>query len=134
MATHSSILAWRVPWTEELGSLQSMRSRRVRHNRVTNPFTFSFRLNSGFVCFVAQSCLTASPWTVAHQAPLSMEFSRQEYWSGMLFRSPGDLPTSGIKPTFLVSPALSSWFLTASATWEAPTMNLSGCNFITSQG
>ena len=86
------------------------------------------------MCFVAQSRLTASPWTVAHQAPLAMEFSRQEYWSGMLFPSPGDLPTSGIKPTSLVSPALSSRFLTASATWEAPMMNLLGYNFITSQG
>ena len=41
---------------------------------------------------------SATPWTVAHQAPLSMEFSRQEYWSGLLFPSPGDLPDPGIKP------------------------------------
>ena len=40
--------------------------------------------------------LFATPWTVAHQAPLSMEFSRQEYWSG-LFPSPGDLPNPGIE-------------------------------------
>ena len=39
-----------------------------------------------------------TPWTVAHQAPLSMEFSRQEYWSGLLFPSPGDLPNPGIEP------------------------------------
>ena len=38
------------------------------------------------------------PWTVAHQAPLSMEFSRQEYWSGLPFPSPGDLPDPGIEP------------------------------------
>ena len=37
-------------------------------------------------------------WTVAHQSPLSMEFSRQEYWSGLLFPSPGDPPNPGIKP------------------------------------
>ena len=37
-------------------------------------------------------------WTVAYQAPPSMEFSRQEYWSGLLFPSPGDLPHPGIKP------------------------------------
>ena len=43
------------------------------------------------------------PWTVAHQAPPSMGFSRQEYWSGLPFPSPGDLPNSGIKPR---SPAL----------------------------
>ena len=38
------------------------------------------------------------PWTVAHQAPLSMEFSRQEYWSGLAFPSPGDLPDLGMEP------------------------------------
>ena len=53
---------------------------------------------------VTQSCPTlAASWTVAHQAPLSMGFSRQEYWSGLPFPSPGDLPNPGIKPT---SPAL----------------------------
>ena len=41
---------------------------------------------------------SATPWTVAHQAPLSMKFSRQEYWSGLLFHSPGYLPDPGIKP------------------------------------
>ena len=44
-----------------------------------------------------------TPWTAAHQAPLSMEFSRQEYWSGLSFPSPGDHPDSGIEPG---SPAL----------------------------
>ena len=48
---------------------------------------------------VAKSCLTlASPWTVTCQAPLSMGISRQEYWSGLPFPSPGDLPDLGIKP------------------------------------
>ena len=42
--------------------------------------------------------LFATPWTVAHQAPQSMEFSRQEYWSGLSFPSPGDLSDPGIKP------------------------------------
>ena len=42
--------------------------------------------------------LFATLWTVAHQAPLSMGFSRQEYWSGLPFPSPGDLPNPGIKP------------------------------------
>ena len=45
----------------------------------------------------------ATPWTVAHQAPLSMDFSRQEYWNGLPFPSPGDLLDPGIKPG---SPAL----------------------------
>ena len=55
-----------------------------------------------FVCMcvlVAQSCLLfVTPRTVAHQDSLSMEFSRQEYWSGLPFPSPGDLPDPGIKP------------------------------------
>ena len=52
----------------------------------------------------------AIPWTVAHQAPLSMGFPRQEYWSGLPFPPPGDLPDPGIKP---VSPALAGRFFTA---------------------
>ena len=53
---------------------------------------------------VTKLCPTlAIPWTVACQAPLSMGFSRQEYWSGLPFPSPGDLPDPGIKPG---SPAL----------------------------
>ena len=51
-------------------------------------------------------------WTVAHQAPLSMGFSRQEYWSGFPFPSPGDLPDPGTEPTSLVSPALTDGFFT----------------------
>ena len=42
--------------------------------------------------------LFVTPWTVAHQAPLPMEFSRQEYWSGLPLPSPGDLPNPGIEP------------------------------------
>ena len=53
--------------------------------------------------------LIATPWTVAHQAPLSVEFPRQEYWSGLLFLSTGDLPDQGIEPA---SPALAGGFFT----------------------
>jgi len=56
--------------------------------------------------------LFATPWTIARQAPLSMEFSRQEYWSGFPFSSPGYLPDLGIKPTSPVSPALAGGFFT----------------------
>ena len=64
-----------------------------------------------FAC--AQLCLTlCNPWTVAHQAPLSMAFSRQENWSGFPFPPPGDLPYPGIKPTSLMSPALADGFFT----------------------
>ena len=47
-----------------------------------------------------------TPWTVASQAPLSMEFTRQEYWSGLPFATPGDLPDSGTEPGSPVYPAL----------------------------
>ncbi|ELR62335.1 hypothetical protein M91_01857, partial [Bos mutus] len=50
------------------------------------------------------------------QSPLSMEFSRQEYWSELPFPTPGDLPDPGIEPVSLVSPALASGFFTTSAT------------------
>ena len=56
-------------------------------------------------------------WTAARQAPLSMGFSRQEYWSGLPFPSPGDLPNPGIESK---SPALAGGFFTTSATWEVP--------------
>ena len=54
--------------------------------------------------------LFATPWTVAHQAPPSMGFFRQEYWSGLLFPSPGDLPDPGTEPR---SPALQAEALTS---------------------
>ena len=51
-------------------------------------------------------CVCVFPWTVAHQAPLSLEFSRQEYWSGLPFPSPGDLLNPGIKPKCPAFPTL----------------------------
>ena len=61
----------------------------------------------------------ATPWTVAHQAPLSMEFSRQEYWSGLPFASPGDLPDPWIEPA---SPALAGGFF-ATEPLETPVLS-----------
>ena len=58
-------------------------------------------------------------WTVACQAPLSVEFSRKEYWNGLPFPPPGDLPEPGIKPMSLMSPALAGGLFTTSTTWEA---------------
>ena len=52
-----------------------------------------------------------NPWTVACQAPLSMGFFRQEYWSGLLCPSPEDIPDPGIEPASLVSPALADRYL-----------------------
>ena len=64
-----------------------------------------------------QSCPTL--WTVVCQAPLSMGFSRQEYWSGLPCPPPGDLPNLGIKLESLMSPALARGFFITSAAWEA---------------
>ena len=69
--------------------------------------------------------LCANPWIISCQAPLSMGFPRQEYWSGFPCPSPGDLPdpgikpvSLGIKPTSLTSLTLAGGFFTPSATWE----------------
>ena len=76
-----------------------------------------------FVCRVVKSFsrvqLSVTPWTAAHHAPLSMGFSRQEYWSGLPCLAPGDLPNPGIKPGLLTSPTLAGRFFTTSITWEA---------------
>ena len=79
MAIHSSILAWKIPWTEE----------------------------PGFV----------TPWTAAHQIPPSMGFSRQEYWSGLPFPSPGDLLDPEIEPR---SPTLWADALTSEPPGKPP--------------
>ena len=67
---------------------------------------------------------SVTPWTVAHQAPLPMGFCRQECWSGLLCPSAGDLPKPGIKPMFLVSPALAGGFFTTGTTGEALILTL----------
>ena len=58
------------------------------------------------MCVLSHVQLFMITWTVAHQDPLSMEFSRQEYWSGLPFPTPGDLSDPGNEPASLVSPAL----------------------------
>ena len=72
--------------------------------------------------------LFATPWTVAWQAPLSMGFSRQEYWSGLPCPS-GDLPDPGIEPVSFRSPALAGRFFTTSAT-AVPVFNPSTASFV----
>ena len=64
------------------------------------------------MCVLTHIQIFASPWTVAHQAPLSMGFSRQEYWSGLSCSPPGDLPHPGIEPASPKSPALAGRFFT----------------------
>ena len=140
MATRSSIHAWRIPWTEETGGLQSMGSQRVRHklrwlsthaqwtlhshqiewgspyqsSEIYMKFTFHVNLNEKvraepciacyFVCVCAQPCLTlCNPTDCSPQAPPSMGLPRQEYWSGLPFPSPGDLPDPGTEPMSIKS-------------------------------
>ena len=120
MAAHPNILAWRIPRTEETGGLQSVGSRRVGHDQATNTHTQATKhesekesnlpnitrlVNSQMSerTSLSRVRLFATPWIVAHQTPLSMEFSRQEYGSGLPFPSPGDLPVTGMEPK---SPAL----------------------------
>ena len=63
--------------------------------------------------------LFATPWTVAYQAPPPMGFSRREYWSGVPFPSPGNLPYPRIKPKSPASPALASELFTSSAKFQS---------------
>ena len=71
---------------------------------------------------LTQSCRLSSVWlfvilwTTGHQAPLSMEFSGQDYWSGLLCPPPGDLPDPGMEPVSLISPALAVRFFVTSST------------------
>ena len=116
MATNSSSLAWRIPWREEPGRLQSMGSQRVRHDWATS-LTHSL---TGNVCYVlshfSRVWLFITPWAVTCQAPLSMGFSRQEYWSGLPCPLPGDPPHPGIKLVSFKSPPLAGGLFTTSAT------------------
>ena len=78
-------------------------------NHISNRFLLNCSGGGGGGGLFAKSCPTlVTPWTVAHQAPLSVGFSRQEYWSGLPFPSPGDLPNPGIEPG---PPALQADFL-----------------------
>ena len=69
----------------------------------------------------SRAWLFATPWTVALQVPLSMGFSRQEYWSGLPCPSPGDLPYPGTEPASLIPPSLAGGFFSTSTTWATPT-------------
>ena len=84
------------------------------------------------VCVLNHVCLLMTPWTVAHQAPLSIGFPRQEYWSGLPRPPSGDLSNPGIEPEFLMARALTGRFFTTSAAWEAQ-LNYHKANFSTSR-
>ena len=147
MAIHSSVLAWRIPGMGESGSLLSMGLHRVRHDwsdlaaaaaeiirallkRVVIEMEMrGHRLPGGineWGCHILccakslQPCPTLCDLhTIAHQAPLSMRFPRQEHWSGLPFPAPGNLLDPGIRPTSHTSPVLAGRFFTTSATREA---------------
>ena len=75
-----------------------------------------------YVCILSHFShiqLCATLWTIACQAPLSIRFSRQEYWSGLPCPPPGDLPDQGMEPRSLMFPALAGRFFTTCPTWEA---------------
>ena len=116
MATHSSVLAWGIPGMGEPGGLPSMGSHRVGQD--WSDLAAAAVHTYVLVCF-SPVWLFATLWTVARKASQSMEFSRQEYWNGLPFPSPGNLPDPGIKPLSLTSPALAGRFFTTSTTWEA---------------
>ena len=111
-------------WTERLGVLQSMGLQRVGHDWATElnwsgqvfcGIDWCLHFNSHcYRCMHAQLFshvpFFVAPWTVACQAHLSMGLSRQEYWSGLQFLPPGNLPDLGIEPTSPVCPALSGRF------------------------
>ena len=88
------------------------------------PYHFLFLFNI-LACMHAKSVQSypalCDLWTIAHQSPLSMGLSRQEYWSGLPFPPPGGLPNSGIKLTSLMSPEVAGGFFATSASWEALT-------------
>ena len=128
MAIHSRSRAWEIPWTEEPGRLQSMGSRKrwTWHDLVTKQQQrmlydlavkeYFWRQTESQTLLLVFSCQVISysfvtPRTVACQAPLSMGFPRQEYWSGLPFTFPGDLSNPGIE---LRSPA-----------WQADSLPLS---------
>ena len=88
-------------WARELGSHR-------RHGQKFKKINWSQEARRGSkhtlcVCRVLSRFRLCNLWTVAHQAPLSMGFSRQEYWSGLPCPPPGDLPDPGIKPISLAS-------------------------------
>ena len=111
MATPSSILAWEIPWTEKPGWLQSIGSQRAGHDWATNTSQTEFKhillrqkqaekqyMLCMYACVLSCfSCvlLFAILWTIVCQAPLSMGFFRQEYWSGLLGPPPGTFLTQG---------------------------------------
>ena len=112
--THRS--ACRIGWRRTLhGTKRTGGGRGVRGSRRIIESLFLWMLLGCVRSCFSHVQLFLTPWTVAHQAPLSMGFSREEYWSGLPCPPPGDLPNPGIKPTSLTSSALAGGFSLALA-------------------
>ena len=109
MVAHSSVLAWRIPWTDGCGQMFFLSQNgdlvliSKRWNSCVNnwsaPSSLLWNHVNAYACGPSFSHvqLSVTPWTVACQAPLSMGFSRQEYWSGLPLPSPPNLPDPGIE-------------------------------------
>ena len=82
------------------------------------PGKYPLRLHACVLSCFSRVQLSVTLWTVARQAPLSMRFSRQEYWHVLLCPPSKDLPNTGIKPTSLLSPTLAGIFFTSSPPWK----------------
>ena len=129
MTIHSCILAWKIPWKEEPGRLLSMGLQKtwtqtqqpsIAHHTCAHTHTHAHTSNLCVHAKSLQLCLTLCDlMDFSPPDSLSMGFSRQEYWSGLPFPPPGDLPNAGIEPTSLMSSALAGRFFITSATWEA---------------
>ena len=112
----------------ELQTLCLALSERIKNEYMTNFLSLMKNDQIHYQTIYVQVCMLSrfsrvrffvTPWTVAHQALLSMGFSRQDYWSGLPCPPPGDLPDPGIELASLVAPTLTGKFFTNTATWEA---------------
>ena len=122
MAAHSRVPVWRSPWTAEPGRLvHGVAESRTRLSDYSSFFFFFLIFRSLFWIYFYVYCdlvkvktlsrvrLFATPWTVAYQAPSSMEFSRQEYWSGVPYPSPAIVHSFTVCAGVLWGPPVLLW-------------------------
>ena len=112
MATHSSILSWRIPWTEEPGRPHTTGPQRIRHNWNDLPCTHALIYSLVKLRFMDLNHITFKG--LVWQAPLSMEFSRKEYWKGSHFLLQGIFPTQGSNSSLPLGRRILYYW----ATWE----------------
>ena len=94
-----------------------------RQNSLRNIPVYSMYQLEFMLSLLSHVCLFATLWTVAHEAPLSMEFSRQQCWSGLLCPPPGNFPDPGIETAPLMSPVLAGGYFTTMPPWKAISWN-----------